>query len=160
MVARAFYGYPDKEFKRLIGFTGLRGRRRQYTLTRHIPSAHGPGKSGAVFPPLKIRLTGFTIRNRGLTTMESFDLFRSMRQAVDNGMEYLVMEVSSQAYKTNRVYGITFDIGVFLNISPDHISPVEHPSFDDYLYCKTQLFKNSHTMVINAETGLCFLVIG
>ena len=48
---------------------------------------------------------------------------------------------------------------MFLNISPDHISPVEHPSFDDYLYCKTQLFKNSHTMVINAETDYASLLL-
>ncbi|MCB7112644.1 Mur ligase family protein, partial [Agathobacter rectalis] len=65
-----------------------------------------------------------------MTTPESLDLYRMMRQAVDNGMKYLVMEVSSQAYKKSRVDGLHFDIGVFLNISRDHISPVEHPSFD------------------------------
>ena len=37
------------------------------------------------------------------------------------------MEVSSQAYLVKRVYGLTFDVGVFLNISPDHIGPIEHP---------------------------------
>lgn len=46
-----------------------------------------------------------------LTTPESLDLFRDMRTAVDNGMTHLVMEVSSQAYKKNRVFGLTYDLG-------------------------------------------------
>ena len=73
-----------------------------------------------------------------------------MRQAADNGMRYLVMEVSSQAYKVHRVHGLTFDIGAFLNISPDHISPIEHPTFEDYLHCKRQLITNSKTLVLDA----------
>lgn len=158
VVARAFYGYPDKEFKRLIGFTGTKGKTTAVYFTRHILQHMAPGKV-AQFSSVENSVDGVHYTESGLTTMESVDLFRSMRQAVDNGMEYLVMEVSSQAYKTNRVYGITFDIGVFLNISPDHISPVEHPSFDDYLYCKTQLFKNSRTMVINAETDYASLLL-
>ena len=53
-----------------------------------------------------------------LTTPESLDLFHDMRQAINNGMDHLVMEVSSQAYKKSRVYGLKYDIGLFLNISP------------------------------------------
>ncbi len=48
----------------------------------------------------------------------------------------LIMEVSSQAYLVKRVYGLTFDVGAFLNISPDHIGPIEHPTFEDYFYHK------------------------
>ncbi|WP_252898659.1 UDP-N-acetylmuramoyl-L-alanyl-D-glutamate--2,6-diaminopimelate ligase [Secundilactobacillus odoratitofui] len=87
-----------------------------------------------------------------LTTPESLDLFRDMRRAVDNGMSHLVMEVSSQAYKKNRVYGLTYDVGIFLNITPDHIGENEHPTFADYLYCKSQLLVNAKTCIINAET--------
>jgi UDP-N-acetylmuramyl tripeptide synthase len=61
------------------------------------------------------------------------------------------MEVSSQAYKTERVYGLTFDVGVFLNIFPDHIGPVEHPTLEDYFYCKRQLLRNSRYFVANHE---------
>ena len=43
-----------------------------------------------------------------------------MATAADNGMTHLIMEVSSQAYLVDRVYGLTFDVGAFLNISPDH----------------------------------------
>jgi UDP-N-acetylmuramoyl-L-alanyl-D-glutamate--2,6-diaminopimelate ligase len=87
-----------------------------------------------------------------LTTPESLDLFRDMRRAVDNGMTHLVMEVSSQAYKKNRVFGLTYDLGFFLNITPDHIGPNEHPNFADYLHCKLQLLVNSRKCIINAES--------
>jgi UDP-N-acetylmuramoylalanine-D-glutamate ligase len=87
-------------------------------------------------------LDGHTYVESDLTTPESMDAFRMMREAVDNGMEYLVMEVSSQAYKVDRVFGLTFDVAAFLNISPDHISPIEHPTFEDYLHCKRQIVKN------------------
>src|SRR5699024_5486617 len=87
-----------------------------------------------------------------LTTPESLDLFRDMRTAVDNGMTHLVMEVSSQAYKKSRVFGLTYDLGFFLNITPDHIGPNEHPNFEDYLHSKLQLMVNSRKCIINAET--------
>ena len=61
------------------------------------------------------------------------------------------MEVSSQAYLVKRVYGLTFDVGVFLNISPDHIGPIEHPTFEDYFYHKRLLMKNSRAVVINSD---------
>ena len=72
-------------------------------------------------------------------------------EAVDSGMHTLVMEVSSQAYLRNRVYGLHYDVGVFLNIS-DHIGRNEHPTFENYLHCKLQLLVNSEVCVINAET--------
>ncbi|MFN1208874.1 UDP-N-acetylmuramoyl-L-alanyl-D-glutamate--L-lysine ligase, partial [Enterococcus lactis] len=46
---------------------------------------------------------------------------------------------------TQRVYGLTLEGGIFLNTSPDHISPSEHPTFDDYFACKRQLIINSKT---------------
>jgi UDP-N-acetylmuramoyl-L-alanyl-D-glutamate-L-lysine ligase len=49
------------------------------------------------------------------------------------------------------VYGLTFDIGIFLNISPDHIGPIEHPTFEDYFYCKRQLVANSRQVILQHE---------
>ena len=63
------------------------------------------------------------------TTPESFELQRLMRQMVECGCEYCVMEVSSQGLMLNRVAGIDFDYGVFTNLSPDHIGEHEHHSF-------------------------------
>ena len=51
----------------------------------------------------------------------------------------MMMEVSSQGLKMHRVDGITFDYGLFTNISNDHIGPDEHADFEEYLYYKSQL---------------------
>lgn len=148
-VARAFYGDPEKELT-LIGFTGTKGKTTSVYFTRHI-LAHVFDNQVAQLSSIAECLDGKNFIESHLTTPESLDLYRMMRQAVDNGMKYLMMEVSSQAYKKSRVDGLHFDIGVFLNISRDHISPVEHPSFDDYLWCKSQLVKNADKVIINRE---------
>ena len=95
-------------------------------------------------------LDGKTFFKSKLTTPESLDLFKMMATAVQNGMTHLIMEVSSQAYLVERVYGLTFDVGAFLNISPDHIGPIEHPTFEDYFYHKRLLMANSKAVVVNA----------
>src|SRR5699024_7872625 len=87
------------------------------------------------------------------TTAESLDLFHDMRAAVNNGMTPLVLAASSHAYRKNRVYGLTFDAGAFLKISPDHTGRDEHPTSADYLHCKEQLLVNSNRCVINGETA-------
>ena len=110
------------------------------------------GGKAALFSSVDNCLDGHTYVESDLTTPESMDAFRMMREAADNGMEYLVMEVSSQAYKVDRVYGLTFDVAAFLNISPDHISPIEHPTFEDYLYCKRQIIANAKSLVLGADS--------
>ena len=74
-----------------------------------------------------------------------------MREAVDNGMTHMVMEVSSQAFKMRRVYGLHFNVGIFLNISPDHIGENEHPTFEDYIQHKMMLFDHSEQVVLNVD---------
>ena len=67
-----------------------------------------------------------------ITTPEAIELQRYLRNALDCGIEYAQMEISSQALKYHRVDGMRFDVAVFLNISEDHISPIEHADFEDY----------------------------
>lgn len=78
-----------------------------------------------------------------LTTPEPIELHRHFKNAVDSNIDYLTMEVSSQALKYHRVTGITYDVGCFLNIGEDHISDIEHPDFEDYFTSKLKLFSQS-----------------
>ena len=110
----------------MVGITGTKGKTTTAYLTQAMLNGCSGGKC-ALFSSVDNCLDGHTYVESDLTTPESMDAFRMMREAVDNGMEYLVMEVSSQAYKVDRVFGLTFDVAAFLNISPDHISPIEHP---------------------------------
>ncbi|GFH41925.1 UDP-N-acetylmuramoyl-L-alanyl-D-glutamate--L-lysine ligase [Lactococcus hodotermopsidis] len=149
LIAMHFYNQPQNELKTLA-FTGTKGKTTAAYFAKNILDTHNGGKT-ALFSTMDTTLDGKTFFKSALTTPESLDLFRMMREAVENGMTHLVMEVSSQAYKTARVYGLTFDVGVFLNISPDHIGPIEHATFEDYFYCKRQLLANSRYAVVNAE---------
>ena len=149
LIAMAFYDRPQDALKTLA-FTGTKGKTTAAYFAKNILDTHNSGKT-ALFSTMETTLDGKTFFKSQLTTPESLDLFRMMREAVSHGMTHLVMEVSSQAYKTSRVYGLTFDVGVFLNISPDHIGPIEHPTFEDYFYCKRQLLANARYAVVNAE---------
>lgn len=67
------------------------------------------------------------------------------------GCTHVVMEVSSQAMKLHRVAGIQFDTALFLNLSPDHISPTEHADYNEYRACKAALFAQCRKAVGNFD---------
>ncbi len=149
VLAAAFFGNPQRDLT-VVGITGTKGKTTTAYFTHAILNAYS-GSKAALFSSVDNCLDGVNYVESDLTTPESFDAFKMMREAVDNGMKYLVMEVSSQAYKVSRVYGLKFDVAAFLNISPDHISPIEHPTFEDYLYCKRQIIANTKSLVLNAD---------
>lgn len=150
LISMHFYELPQEKLT-VIGFTGTKGKTTAAYFTKFILDDYTNHKT-AMFSTMNTTLDGINYFKSALTTPESLDLYRMMHEAVENNMTHLIMEVSSQAYKLQRVYGLTFDVGIFLNISPDHISPIEHPTFDDYYYCKRQLIENSKQMVLNADT--------
>lgn len=149
LIAAAFFDYPQEKLK-ILALTGTKGKTTSAYFGKAILDEMNGGKT-ALLSTAQTTLDGHNYFKSELTTPESLDLLEMMAKAVENGMSHLVMEVSSQAYKTERVYGLTFDVGVFLNIFPDHIGPVEHPTLEDYFYCKRQLLRNSRYFVANHE---------
>lgn len=150
LLAMAYYDFPQEKLK-IIGYTGTKGKTTSAFFAFNIlktvldtPIALLSTQEGDLGDGQKFKLSN--------TTPESLDLYKMMHDAVIIGTTHLVMEVSSQAYKHERVYGLMFDVGIFLNISPDHISEYEHPDFDDYFLCKRQIFNNSRAVVLNHDT--------
>ena len=86
------------------------------------------------------------------TSPESYDVFKYMREMLDNGVKYLVMEVSSQSLKLKRWSNVIFDYALFTNLSLDHVGKDEHDSFEEYKYCKSLLFKQCKTMIGNIDS--------
>ncbi|MHC5268511.1 UDP-N-acetylmuramyl-tripeptide synthetase [Enterococcus sp. LJL98] len=150
LIAQAFYRHPqDKLIK--IAMTGTKGKTTvAYFVHQILKDAYGP--KVALFSSEETTTDGKNYAPSDLTTPEALVLYRQMAQAVENGLTHLVMEVSSQAYKTKRAFGLTFEVGIFLNISPDHISPIEHETFDDYFACKQELLLNSQQMILNHDS--------
>ena len=152
LVGAAFYCYPQNDLF-VIAYTGTKGKTTSSYFAKSILDNANNNKTALISTIDTVVGNEPSQRFKShLTTPESLDIFNYMRQAVDNGMTSLVMEVSSQAYKKLRVYGLHFDVGIFLNISPDHIGPNEHPTFADYLHCKEQLMVNSTHCIIDADT--------
>ncbi len=153
-----FFGHPASRL-RIIGITGTKGKTTSSLLIYNLLNANGIktgyiGSNGVSFDDLHFN----TIN----TTPESYDLHYYMRRMLDNGINTLVMEVSSQALKQNRVHGIKFDITVFTNLYPDHIGKFEHPDFDDYKSAKRSLFTDYDTDVIvyNADDAAAEDIVG
>ena len=135
-MSAAYFGYPANELT-TIGLTGTKGKTTTTFMVKSVLEAAG-NKTGL------IGTSGILIGEESLpannTTPESYEIHRLFRLMVDSGCKYVVMEVSSQGLKYDRVAGINFDIGVFTNFSPDHIGPNEHDSMEDYAASKGILF--------------------
>ena len=137
-VARDFFGSPDEKL-RVTGITGTNGKTTvsyvlQYLLNRHF----GWGKAG---------LMGTVHYDLGMRTIPSFkttpeaiDAFSLLRQMVHSGCKWAVMEVSSHAIDQSRVFGLSFDVGVFLNLTRDHLD--YHGDLETYYQAKKGLFRS------------------
>lgn len=145
VVASTYYDNPSSKLK-MIGITGTKGKTTTAYMIRDIMNASGKktGMIGTIYN---------TYGNKQIeatrTSPESLDLQKLLREMVDNGMEYVVMEVSSHALSLDRVYGIHFFVSVFTNLSEDHLD--FHKTMDSYLMAKKKLFDISDLAIVNGD---------
>ena len=152
LIGSFFYDYPqDKLF--IIGVTGTKGKSTTVIMLKDILDRKllkEDRKKAGIISSIKT-YDGFEEYESSLTTPESLPLLKNLYRAVEAGLEYMIIEVSSQALKYDRVDLINFDMGAFLNISEDHISPIEHPDFEDYFSSKLSLIDQSKCLVYNRD---------
>lgn len=146
-LAAAFYGYPLRSMTS-VAVTGTKGKTTTAYMLRDILEEAGHmtgliGTNGAFLGEETLSLSH--------TTPEAHELQRILREMKDAGCTHVVMEVSSQGIKMERVAELRFTCGIFTNLSPDHIGPGEHESFEDYLYQKSRLFLNCDVGIINRD---------
>ena len=143
-----FYDNPSSKFI-LVGVTGTKGKTTTTFMIKHMLEKQG--KKVGLIGTIATYINGKKVEDSARTTPESIELQKRFAEMVKEKVEVVVMEVSSQSLKYDRVYGCNFDIAVFTNFSEDHISPKEHPNMEDYFESKVKLFDMCKLAYINTD---------
>ena len=143
-----FYDNPSKKFK-LIGITGTKGKTTTSFMIKEI--LEKAGKKVGLIGTIATYINGKRISESNRTTPESTELQKLFYKMVEEKVEYVIIEVSSQSLKLHRVDGCNFDMVAFTNFSEDHISSKEHASMQEYFEAKLRLFKMCKTGFTNAD---------
>lgn len=134
MAADAFYGHPSR-FLTLVGITGTNGKTTTVTLLYHLFTNLGY-RCGLL--STIANYVGERMLETANTTADPITINSLMREMVDEGCEYCFMEVSSIGMEQERVTGLDFNIGIFSNLTHDHLD--YHKTFAEYLRCKKLFF--------------------
>lgn len=146
-LSAAWFGHPARELT-TVGITGTKGKTTVSYMIRSILEAAGIrtgviGTIGAVIGDRVVKTEN--------TTPESYDVQKYLRQMADAGCKAAVMEASSIGLRDRRVAGFRFDLGLFTNFSPDHIGGNEHRDVAEYMRCKSLLFRQCETGIVNVD---------
>ncbi len=151
-LAVLYYNDPARRLN-VIAITGTKGKSStayylKYILDEYLASQ---GTTCGILGSIDV-WDGVERFESHLNTPEPLELQKHFANALSAGMSYMVMEVSSQALKYHRTLGTRFAAAAFLNIGTDHISPIEHPDFDDYFHSKLKIFAQSSTSCVNLDS--------
>ena len=152
VLGQLFYNHVTDKLTS-VGITGTKGKSTTAYYVRYILNDWLRAQS---MPECAIlssidNYDGKSTEESHITTPEVLELYQHFENAYECGISHLVMEASSQALKYGRVRGITYDVAAFLNIGSDHISPIEHPDFEDYFNSKLKIFDSCRFGCVNTD---------
>ena len=140
-VFNKYYNYPLKKIN-LIGVTGTDGKTTIASILKDLLKTTLIGTNGFL-----LNSKYYSLNNTTPTLDVLYDCFS---KSLLNNYHNVVMEVSSEAYLTNRIGKLPFDIGILTDITLDHLD--KHKTFENYLECKLKLFKNSRIAILNRDS--------
>lgn len=158
LACATFHGTPSEKF-RLVGITGTNGKTTTTFLIKHILDKLGL-KVGLI--GTNYNMIGDEILETARTTPDSFELQALFAEMAEAKVDIVVMEVSSHALYLDRVYGCNYEVGVFTNLTQDHLD--FHETMENYRDAKGILFNMCKKGIVNAddeasktylETGSC-----
>ncbi len=140
-----FFGHPADKMK-LIGVTGTNGKTTVTHIIKQILDLKGAktgliGTNHCLIGDKELPSTG--------TTPEAMELHEIFKKMADEGCEYVIMETSSHALDLDRCLGLKFEVGVFTNLTQDHLN--YHKDMESYANAKAKLFAMSKISVINGD---------
>ncbi len=143
----AYFGNPSAKLK-TIAVTGTKGKTTTTYMIRSI--LENVGIKTGLIGTIETIIGDEHIPAKN-TTPESYEIQETLAKMADRGLHAVVMEASSQGFKMHRTDGMVFDIGIFTNLEKDHIGAGEHESFEEYIECKSMLFKQCKKAVVNVD---------
>ncbi|MDR2665322.1 MAG: UDP-N-acetylmuramoyl-L-alanyl-D-glutamate--2,6-diaminopimelate ligase [Oscillospiraceae bacterium] len=146
VISANFFGNPAKKL-RMIAVTGTNGKTTVTSLIKGIIERATGEKSGLIGTVRN--MIGDEELRSDLTTPESYELHGLLAKMAEHGCRYAVMEVSSHALELDRVYGMEFEVGVFTNLTPDHLD--FHGTMEKYGEAKLRLFKQCRAGALNLD---------
>ena len=141
-------GNPSKKFK-LIGITGTKGKTTTAFMIKNI--LEKSGQKVGLIGTVAVYIGKEKLEDSERTTPESIELQKLFARMASENVDTVVVEVSSQSLKLDRVTGSDFDMVVFTNFSKDHISAKEHSDMEDYYNSKLKLFTMCKNVILNAD---------
>lgn len=141
LLVKRYYDDPASSLF-LVGITGTNGKTTTAYIIQHLLG--NCGLMGTIET-----IIGLQRLPAQLTTSDVVTNYKLLREMVDHKMESAVMEVTSHALDQGRVEGIEFDLGVFTNLSQDHLD--YHGTMEAYKTAKMQLFKHAKQAIINQD---------
>lgn len=135
------------ESMKLIGITGTNGKTTSSMLIKHMLEKCENAKVGLV--GTNQNMIGYRVLTAERTTPESYELQKLFREMADEGCTHVVMEVSSHSLVLDRVEGLRFEVGLFTNLTQDHLD--FHGTMDKYAEAKAMLFGRCEMGVVNLD---------
>ena len=146
LASASFFGHPAEEMQ-FIGVTGTNGKTTSTYLLKEILEKTLGAKVGLVGTIQN--MIGQEVLETERTTPESYELQKLFREMADKGCTHVVMEVSSHALVLDRVAGIPFEVGLFTNLTQDHLD--FHGTMEEYRKAKAMLFRMCRIGVFNLD---------
>lgn len=147
VMANVQYGFPSKKI-RVVGVTGTDGKTTTVNMIYQI--LKDAGKRVSMISTINAVIAGKSYDTGfHVTNPSSKDVQKFLKQAVEAGDEFMVLEVTSHGLSQFRVWGINFEIGVITNVTHEHLD--YHKTFDNYLKAKLKLLRGVKIGIINME---------
>lgn len=155
-IANLFYKEPSKEIE-LIGVTGTNGKTTIIHYIKDVLEAYG--KNTGIIGTLGYELKDkeISVEKINPTTPEALELQTILREFINKGAKNVVMEVTSSALSKHRVDYCDFNVGVFTNLSQDHLE--EHGTMENYKNEKIKLFHKCSLAIINLDDKIAQEII-
>lgn len=141
------YRFPSRELK-VIGVTGTDGKTTTVSLIYHILKT--AGKKVAMISSVNAQIGDKTYDiGFHVTTPDSLMIQKFLRQAVNQGVEFFILETTSHALDQNRVFGVRYKMGVLTNVTHEHLD--YHHSYENYVLTKLKLLAKASIAIANTD---------